>query len=288
MGVFSMVRSLGRPVKRWLLPPYVGDETIIFVHVPKAAGTTLSVVMKQVYPKETIYSIPSGLTDTREIDALLRLPDEERRKIRVLQGHFVFGLHRHLPQRSLYVTLLRDPVERVVSSYYYILKHENHFRHAEVAGGKMSLVDYAESEKLYLNDGQTQILAGAAPGIAATREMLEQARRNVEQHFAVVGLSERFDDSLALIRRCFGWPRRLYRSCNVSTNKPGLAALPPGIVEHLRGLNPLDTELYRWAEQRFDAQRKTTPDRRPRLRALLEWIEPRDVPPTGAPPSAAA
>jgi hypothetical protein len=259
----AMMRQLGRPIKRmlrtafrpiklWLLPPC--NETLIFVHIPKAAGTTLSRIIGQVYRPAAVYSINAGLTEPGELEALARLPAAERRRIQVLQGHFIFGVHAYLPQPARYITLLRDPVERIVSNYCYILQTPEHFRHEDVVRGKMDVVDYAESEKLYLNNGQIQVLAGLGPGAPATRDALRQARCNIEGHFAVVGLAERFDDSLALIRHCFGWPTRSYRSMNVSGRQPSQRVLTPQALAHLRALNALDQELYAWSAERFEAQ----------------------------------
>jgi hypothetical protein len=66
-----------------------------------------------------------------------------------------------------------------------------------------------------------------------------------------VGITERFDESLVLLQRAFGWRRVNYVSANVAPGKrpePSARALEL-IAEH----NRLDDELYRWVGERFDA-----------------------------------
>jgi len=261
--LYSFARRLGRPIKRWLFPPFVpGPETIIFLHIPKAAGTTLKVITQQLYVPRVTYEIVDGLTKDSQLAAFRALSEAERRRIKFLQGHFPFGLHEHLPQPAAYITLLRDPVERILSSYYYILREPKHFRHQEVAGGGMSILDYVESEKLYLNNGQTQIIAGPDAGgddprRSPAKDLLSRALENLDKHFAVVGLSERFVESLALLRRRFGWPNVRYHNENVTQNRPARAAVPQKTIERIRELNQLDLRLYDWAARRFEEERRS-------------------------------
>ena len=53
--------------------------------------------------------------------------------------------------------------------------------------------------------------------------MLETAKRNLEAHFAWVGITERFDESLVLLGRTFGWRDVRYVSANVSRRGRGAA-----------------------------------------------------------------
>ena len=39
--------------------------------------------------------------------------------MQVFKGHMPFGIHKRLPQDYTYITFLRDPIERVVSAYYF-------------------------------------------------------------------------------------------------------------------------------------------------------------------------
>src|SRR5437667_105406 len=67
------------------------------------------------------------------------------------------------------------------------------------------------------DNDQTRQLAGKC-GIPKARtsaeEMLRIAKRNLTEHFTVVGVTEKFDRSLLLMKRCLGWGRPFYVSDN--------------------------------------------------------------------------
>src|SRR5690606_10316613 len=107
-----------------------------------------------------------------------------------------------------YFTMLRDPVERVLSWYSYVREYTPHHLRQRVltggaGGGEMSLAQcLREGISVELDNHMVRTLAGQrhvhVPFGCATREMLEEARANLAT-FSAVGISERFDESLALI-----------------------------------------------------------------------------------------
>ncbi len=56
----------------------------------------------------------------QSITQLKNMPEEKRNKIRCLKGHMPFGLHKYLLNSSVYLTVLREPIERVISHYYFV------------------------------------------------------------------------------------------------------------------------------------------------------------------------
>ena len=52
-------------------------------------------------------------------------------------------------------------------------------------------------------------------------EIYEKRRRICSRYFSVIGLSERFEESLALMKLRFGWKLQRYSSFNVSSSARG-------------------------------------------------------------------
>ena len=84
--------------------------TLLFVHVPKAAGTTLRVVMERQYLGQPVFTIKHDIKAERQrLDAL---DEQEKRSFRAIFGHMEWGWHEHLApdQPYAYITVLREPV----------------------------------------------------------------------------------------------------------------------------------------------------------------------------------
>lgn len=238
-------------------------QTVIFLHIPKAAGSTLSSVIQRQYEPGDTFRI-DGFHIRESIDEFKKIPEAKKEKIRFLSGHMFFGLHEFLPQASTYITMLRNPVDRVISHYYHVIRHSNHYLYQEVTSRNMNLKDYVSSGiSAELDNGQTRDISGEGivqkpfpdTGISfgqCSTEMLERAKRNLREHFAVVGLAERFDESLILLKRTFGWGTPCYVKSNVGENHPHKRDISKDELKLIEKYNELDIELYKYAGEMFE------------------------------------
>ncbi len=97
------------------------DETVIFLHIPKAAGSTLLHILQRAYKPENRLFIEDD--SIREPDRLLSsMSDTQKREIALLAGHVKFGIHTWLPQPATYFTILRHPIERIISDITFCIK----------------------------------------------------------------------------------------------------------------------------------------------------------------------
>ncbi|MGC9333570.1 MAG: sulfotransferase family 2 domain-containing protein [Anaerolineae bacterium] len=231
------------------------EPTLVFLHVPKTAGTTLNRIIERQYPTESLYSI--GWTEEESVAALRRMSDVRKARICMVRGHMAFGVHEFLPGPVTYFTVLRNPIERVLSYYYFVLSKPDHYLYDEISAGETTLVGFVERQgHIMLDNAQTRMLSGTWFGPAfgrCTREHLATAKQNLREHFAVVGLAERFDETLLLLKRTFGWRNVFYARQNVTRNRPPSSCLPRATLALIAEVNQLDAELYRYAEALFQA-----------------------------------
>ena len=82
------------------------------------------------------------------------------------------------------------------------------------------------------------------------------AKQNLREHFAVVGLVERFDESLLLLKQAFGWRNVYYMRHNVTQDRPRQGELPAETLELIRQHNQLAMELHHFARTLFETQLK--------------------------------
>src|SRR5436190_19499844 len=114
--LYSFEELLFAELSRDTVPP------LVFVHIPKTGGSTLNRILTKNYRwRLDSYGpdfFPRYYPD--EFVALVRppLPDDTRRPV-FFTGHIDLAneIFRYMPVRYVAVTLLREPVQRIVSHY---------------------------------------------------------------------------------------------------------------------------------------------------------------------------
>ena len=225
------------------------EEAVIFLHVPKTAGTTLNRLIEWEYPLFEIYSV-DPVFFRWSASHLWQLPARRLKRTRMFKGHMLFGLHKILPQRATYITVLREPVDRVISAFYFMRSYMLHPAYWQFRRENWTLEDFVR--RLPRENAQSKILAGGEFNSPCTEEIFEQAKENLLRHFSVVGLSERFEESLALMKLRFGWKLQRYSSFNVTRARPKKRDLPQTTLDLIVEKNSFDVALYECAAKLFE------------------------------------
>jgi len=244
----------------------MNSQTVIFIHIPKAAGTTFYQVLNRQYKVEHILYIEPGKDRRGSIDAFWQLPEDRKAHLRCIHGHMPFGLHQWLPQPATYITILRNPVERVVSYYYFVRRTRVHHFHSELVEKNMSLEDFVR-KIVDINETnlQTRWISGCVdfdsllmpPYEQLPANALDLAKENIKKYFAVCGLTERFDESVLLMQRVLGWRNVYYMRRNVGRRRPPREQMPSSTLRLIEKYEEKDLALYEFAGERltemFDA-----------------------------------
>jgi hypothetical protein len=227
------------------------NPVIIFLHIPKAGGTSLARYALNAYPQGKAVQLNN--TSSAELYQTIQMILTER----PWDYQLIFATHlagvgvekasTHRP--CYYVTMIREPIARLVSHYHYILHHTHHPMHERFK----QFASVEEGVQHLRMNSQTLMLAGVSVRTECTPEILEQAKHNLENLFAAVGVLERFDESLMLYKQVLGWPMPAYlppENVGRTDKSPISAALRQQLYEQ----NQFDVALYRHVEALLDAQ----------------------------------
>ena len=232
----------------------ISKPRLLFLHIPKTAGVSLRTIIEAEYPPADVYS-RYDLRHEELVASLQEMPPDRASAIRVVLGHYLYGIHEYLPGESTYITVLRDPVDRMISHYHYVLCTPDHYLYEAVTTQKMSLLEYATTGlSAELINGQARVLAGPGYQDCSDASVLEQAKDHLANQCAVVGLTREFAETVRRMQRVFGWSDCTVPRANVNTQRPPLEAVPEAIRQQIAETNRLDMELYQFAEDLFCRQ----------------------------------
>ena len=223
-------------------------DPLLLVHLPKTAGTTLAQLMRYHYRDGAFMGAGNVLSRFAEaeprLQAIARKP-----MIRASAGHVSFGLAERVLPDATFVTILREPVARTLSHYYFL---------AELGrGGGLVPPGLAEDarglglEEMFdrgylLEDVQTRMLCGlASPYDDLPADALARAKSNLRDRFAYVGTTERFDELLAVLNLGLGWPTTAHEPARENPQRP--AEVPEALRRLAAERNLLDLDLHAFA-----------------------------------------
>lgn len=228
----------------------VHEKPLIFMHIPKTAGTTINQILYNEYKGEKIFTFHRAIS----ISDFNKLSDSQKLEISVFNGHFAFGIHEYYPSRINYFTFLRNPIERAISGYNFIYFKKAHYFHQEMIKNQYSLKDMLNGGYVKNFDnchvrffsGQKDLEYGSI-----NEESYKIALDNFNSYFNVFGICERFDESIFLFKKQFNWKMPFYIKFNVNQS-PTFKEMDNETLELLNYYNRYDLALYQYACKKFD------------------------------------
>ena len=237
-----------------------GDHLLLFLHLAKTGGMTLADILARNFATEESLQIDMaetnasalGIWSHRTIEQTLgRLQPSQAARLRVVWGHYRHGVQARLPKPCAVVTLLRDPVDRIVSAYYY----------SNESVGSFEILEQYHARRYYdigFDNAMTRIISGRAAldPVAARQDAttehfpmvteadFEAAAGNLDGYL-VVGTTEQFDETLLVLGRDLRWSLSdlLYTPVNVTASRPAQSNMSDALREKILDWNRYDARL---------------------------------------------
>lgn len=177
------------------------EDFIISIHIPKTAGTTLSTIYDRAFNRRVFYDYTGYENASGVSEAIKSNVGFILSQFAVMHGHFFASKYADVFPSAKYVSVLRHPVERIISQYIHELNEDSStaWYHSSVSSGELDIVDFAGLPEI--RNTMTTHLAG--------RDLKD---------FHLLMLTERMLESCLLFSKlvrpldlefCFGKPVRL-------------------------------------------------------------------------------
>lgn len=240
------------------------EQTVIHVHIPKAAGSTIDSILNPCFREEERFHCGVNFTGLSQFESNIyfsRMEDDRKRRFRYISGHVEYFLLQSFPARHFSFTLLRNPLDRIVSMYYYIRQSETHHLHRTLLDGGLSLVDFVEGGLWHeIDNGMCRRLSGVCDRIPygeCGEDVLKLAKFNLANNLSFVGLQERFDESLFLLLYHLQALERLeYSRVNVTRSRRKVQEIGGAERAAILRRNALDVELYAFARDLYTVRNR--------------------------------
>jgi hypothetical protein len=210
-----------------------------------------------------------------------------------------YGVAQHVGERGVYYVVLRDPVDRFVSDYYYIQGSPGHPAHRLVHERGITLRDFARTPSPvhpFTQNAQVRRLCRydlvrrtpAGGRWWALRDTfgaaeLEEAKETLATRVQAFGLYERMPQAMRQFAALIGAELEEIPRENVTPFRLAVDALDAETVDAIREANRLDLALYEFAERLADERAGALDLRSPPLAARTESSAPRPAAPLGQP-----
>lgn len=207
----SILRKAYRKVRP--APPSRKLDKLFFVHIPKCGGMSIDGALQRAYADAGAQVVRlDAVAAKRAAEAIGESMGTYRRwllpyymagKKEYISGHFPFSetVHEAFGEGWHYATVLREPVARWISNYFYnkYKTHSDYFRIEE------PLDEFIETKKAqHYGSNYVASLTDLANKNDVSEEVaVEQAIRNLDL-FSVVGVLERLDEFAAACEKRFG------------------------------------------------------------------------------------
>ncbi len=173
---------------------------------------------------------------------------------KLVAGHFTYNICNLVSGKPIFVTMLRHPVDRILSFYHYVrLKPKNDFY---FISSRVPFEEFIEFDNIaiewHVQNQMTAMLCGYdIHDQRPTQEDLPLAKERLAQ-MPFFGLTEFFEESVNLLHYTFQWGHNfevLHR--NATVDRPTRHQISDTVRRRILDDNQLDLQLYMFAVSVF-------------------------------------
>jgi len=232
------------------------EKCFIHIHLPRTAGTTIRNLLvpkflEQCFPDQ-VYLIDIGPEYGclhGSFEQFKTLPLSTREKIRFVAGHVDMSILEYVPNPYAF-TIMRDPVERALSDYWYCYHASEN--PAYLNARTLSPIAFIEGGWSQTRNGQARYLSGVVfdpDAVVSDDEMIERSKKALLR-IDYVGLYEHLAEACNELCAIANLSPLGTIDLHLNSATRKLAVTAPELAA-IRACNPVDQILYDIARHRW-------------------------------------
>lgn len=230
---------------------------LIFTHIPRTGGTTLR-------------SIISGhIKNFRFIDSFSEfsfINDEELNSYNFIATHCGYGIFNRISRSHKKVIILRDPIERVISHYFYLRNLEDNVSYSSYYAKKLSIQEFIEENnpavQISLNNTQTwhlvkdkNIFFRKNYQNKTNSEILDIAIDHLKT-YDFIGITNDLSSVLLELNQAYGWDEVIQELPHMrESHKPDINEIDEKTINSISKKVDLDVYVYNKTKEILKARR---------------------------------
>jgi hypothetical protein len=220
---------------------------ILFDHLPKCGGTTINLYLANHYPNRYVFRL-SGMNPHKSVEEFRNLPENKRWNTKLVYGHAAHEVKDFIHPDTLSITVFREPVDRIISHYYYVKQTKNHYLHDIIEKDQIQLKDYCSSNlsKELSNWYVTYFTGLSLEEVSKNPEKsIDLALENILDMYDLIGFQEDIPIFVTALKDKLSLkvPQQIDQK-NKTKNRVQKEELSQDIIDKISQSNSLDIQLY--------------------------------------------
>lgn len=227
--------------------PLRDDEVLVFLHIPKTAGLSFIQSIQCHFERNEVTVMPQKVIEQQGN------PREYLKPYRFIAGHNNYSIQKYLTKKSVFVTMLRHPIERTISAYYHAQRDVEHEFHQLALSH--DLEGYLENRQV--RNAVTNLMSRYLYPDVVWEDIpdhIVQLKQRLDG-IRFVGITSMFEESLLTVHHHFGWAyNQKVPKLNVNTERKPVEEISYRVRQDIQSMTTIDMELYRHGVMRLTAE----------------------------------
>ena len=229
------------------------QKPIVFDHIPKCGGSTVNRFLTGAFPKKYSYGI-SGVNSKESVEEFKKLPSKIRFKTKLVYGHLANELLDFAHPESIRAVVLREPIDRIISHYYFVKRTKEHYLYKKIHEENVQLEEYCYHDfNCYHNiDGELQnFYVTHFTGLSISEveknpeKAIELAFTNIVNQYHIIGFQDDIPSFIRDLESITNINAKFNNEfINQTQNRKTTKEVNQNTLDKISKNNSLDIELY--------------------------------------------